>query len=347
MTTAADAFEINTRVWSDIQDHLPLLFQSSRGNVMEIGVRGGASTSALLAGIGKHGGHLWSVDVNPCKIFDDPNWTFIQANSITEKERILAEIPQYLDILFVDGDHSYEGCLSDLETYGPRANMIFVHDCECPDTFPGVRQAFEQFSAKWGKGSMVISGSYGMGVINMCRIQKAKAIPGWMTDAELIWLARQAVKCASIVEIGSYQGHTTRVFGDNTQGHVYAIDDWQGLREEWWTEKTPLRIRENLFQIFSANISDLVDAGTVIPLTCDHAKIHELPAIPCGDLIFIDGDHKHENVKRDIETWLPYLNPGGMICGHDFNLEPVQRAVKELLSGADTAVGLIWKWENK
>jgi Methyltransferase domain len=172
VTTPTEAYAINSSVWNDIQDHLPLLHSSARGNVLEIGVRGGASTSALLSGVEKHGGHLWSVDVNPCRIFEHPQWTFIQADSIKEAEKILAEIPDELDVLFVDGDHSYEGCLSDLNIFGPRSKQIFVHDCECPDTFPGVRQAFDEFAAKWAKASTVISGSYGMGVIEMCRIQK-------------------------------------------------------------------------------------------------------------------------------------------------------------------------------
>lgn len=347
MIAPADVFAENCKVWSDIVDHLPLLYNAAIGNVLEIGVRGGASTSALLAGVENHGGHLWSVDVNNCKIFDHPQWTFMQANSVTEKERILAEISKELEVLFVDGDHTYEGCLSDLQTFGPMAKTIFVHDCECPDTFPGVRKAFEEFGSYWGLSHFVISGSYGMGVIQMPRTQKAKQIAGWMTEPELIWLARQANQKHSIVEVGAYQGQTTRVLGDNTAGRVYAVDDWKGLREDWWETQTPKTVKDNLFDLFSDNLSDLIDTGKVAPLIADHANIQKMTRIPTGDMIFIDGDHRYESVKRDIESWLPFLEPGGILCGHDFNQEPVRRAVFELLPEAKDAVGLIWQWEKK
>lgn len=346
--TASEAYGINCGVWSDIQDHLPLLHHSARGNVLEIGVRGGASTSALLSGVEKHGGHLWSVDINNCRIFDHPQWTFIQANSIKEKERILSAIPDDLEVLFVDGDHSYEGCLSDLLAFGPRAKTIFVHDCECPDTFPGVRQAFDEFASKWGKGSTVISGSYGMGVINMCRIERARKINGWMTDEELVWLAREAGTHECIMEVGSYQGRSTRALGDNTAGTVYAVDDWKGLRtidRDWWAKQTPESERENLYEIFSANIVDLMQSGKVIAIRCNHADTDKLH-LPIPDMVFIDGSHDYESVKRDIETWLPRLVKGGLLCGHDFNQGPIQDAVKELLPGARDAAGLIWAWEK-
>lgn len=142
-----------------------MLHDTAKGNVLEIGVRGGCSTSALLSGVEKRGGHMWSVDVSPCQIFDSPQWTFIQANSITEKERILAAIPEDLEVLFVDGDHTYEGCLSDLQTFGLRAKLILIHDCLCPDTYPGVRQAAQEYADSLGLPLTIREGSYGLGVI--------------------------------------------------------------------------------------------------------------------------------------------------------------------------------------
>jgi len=163
--TPSAAFAENSRVWTDMEEHMQFLFDSAKGMVMEIGVRGGASTSALLAGVEAHSGHLWSVDVNPCRVFDHPDWTFTQANSITEAERIKAIIPEHLDVLFVDGDHTYEGCLSDLQNYGPRADLILVHDCLCPETYPGVRKASEEYAASLGVPLVIREGSYGLGVI--------------------------------------------------------------------------------------------------------------------------------------------------------------------------------------
>jgi len=49
------------------------------------------------------------------------------------------------------------------------------------------------------------------------------------------------------------------------------------------------------------------------------------------DLIYIDGSHEYEEVKLDIISCLKFLNPGGMIAGHDYNSScpGVIRAVDE------------------
>ncbi len=50
------------------------------------------------------------------------------------------------------------------------------------------------------------------------------------------------------------------------------------------------------------------------------------------DLVFIDALHDYDNVKVDIERWLPKVRKGGIICGHDYGMDlcpGVTRAVHE------------------
>ncbi|MGA9135610.1 MAG: class I SAM-dependent methyltransferase [Candidatus Sulfotelmatobacter sp.] len=160
------AYEHNLAVWSDIQGHLPRLKNAARGRVMEIGVRRGVSTSALLAGLEEHGGHLWSVDLDSCPVVfsGHPQWTFFRADSIKHAAALQALMPEAIDILLVDGDHSYEGALSDLLSFGPRTRRILVHDTDAPD-FPGVRRAVEDFVGRYGRTVTYHPGSYGMAEI--------------------------------------------------------------------------------------------------------------------------------------------------------------------------------------
>lgn len=37
------------------------------------------------------------------------------------------------------------------------------------------------------------------------------------------------------------------------------------------------------------------------------------------DAVYIDGDHRQEQVYNDIKSWYPKVKPGGVIGGHDFN----------------------------
>jgi len=53
------------------------------------------------------------------------------------------------------------------------------------------------------------------------------------------------------------------------------------------------------------------------------------------DFVYIDGNHEYEFVKKDIELYSDKLKPGGLLAGHDFELEDtpkpngVSRAVEE------------------
>ena len=53
----------------------------------------------------------------------------------------------------------------------------------------------------------------------------------------------------------------------------------------------------------------------------DSAEIGREWAQGLVDLVFIDGDHTYQQVKKDIQMWLPHIVEGGIICGHDYGWE--------------------------
>jgi len=66
------------------------------------------------------------------------------------------------------------------------------------------------------------------------------------------------------------------------------------------------------------------------------------------DIVFIDGDHKYEEVLRDIEAWYPLVRNGGILCGHDYSKDHpgVSKAVKGIFGDRHSVlprgVGDIW-----
>lgn len=40
------------------------------------------------------------------------------------------------------------------------------------------------------------------------------------------------------------------------------------------------------------------------------------------DFIYIDGDHRYEGIKRDLELYYPKVKKGGVIGGHDYTSSP-------------------------
>lgn len=158
-----ELYQQNLREWSDMQGHLPTLKSAAKGNVMEIGI--GRSTVALLAGIEENGGHLWSVDIKQYPpVGDAAVRNVLCADSVKDSDHVKEFIPEELDLLFIDGDHSYDAVLADLDNYGERAKLIFLHDVEAPD-YPGVKAAMEEYCLINSLSYAILHGSFGLGVI--------------------------------------------------------------------------------------------------------------------------------------------------------------------------------------
>jgi predicted O-methyltransferase YrrM len=65
-------------------------------------------------------------------------------------------------------------------------------------------------------------------------IARALATDGWMSEAELFWLATQAQQHRRIVELGSFLGRSTRALADHTPGIVYAWTTGTGRAARAW-----------------------------------------------------------------------------------------------------------------
>src|SRR5262249_25197167 len=138
------------------RDHLETFRRMAKGNVLEIGVNTGISTSAFLLGLEENGGHLTSVDIREqCgEVFKGhPLWTFIHGDS-------LSCIPDKdWDLVFIYGCHDYEMVKADMRHV---KKIGLMHDVCALGSFPGVRQAFEE----WPSRKEILSElSYGLGAI--------------------------------------------------------------------------------------------------------------------------------------------------------------------------------------
>lgn len=122
---------------------LPVFWGIVRGfrdaRVGEIGMRNGISTLALALGARDVGGHVWSIDVDEC-VEGRRNilhaglagvHTFIHGDSAA------CEFPEDLDVLFIDGEHSYAALTLDFRQHRERVKpggVILFHDTtSCPE----------------------------------------------------------------------------------------------------------------------------------------------------------------------------------------------------------------------
>lgn len=140
-------------------------------------------------------------------------------------------------------------------------------------------------------------------------------------------------------ELGAATGLTTgRVLANcPTIECLYIADIWKPVDSPQWN-------MDNMEVIFREKFGDDKRVKILKGLSWDQAefvKDNEL------DFIFIDADHSYEAVKKDIIAWYPKVRKGGIISGHDINLEGVKMAVSELLNGwKDTKIDHVWVYRK-
>lgn len=186
-------------------------------------------------------------------------------------------------------------------------------------------------------------------------IDKALKIDGWMRPSELAWLAEAASNHQRICEVGSWMGRSTRALVDNTSGSVMAVDTWKGSDEQKHKDLLAGKPEDWLFRTFVDNIAGPYKAKAVwaLPVTSlEAAKIFTQDGLSQYygreakfDMIFLDASHDYDNVKADIAAWMPLLELGGLLCGHDFSSSwpGVVRAVREGVPHVDVMKnGHIW-----
>ena len=128
------AYEYCCQTPSDINEHLPLLFELAQNSrsVVEFGVRTGVSTTAFLYAATRKGGpSVRSYDVTmetniptlfKMAVNEGADAEFIQANS-------LSVTIEETDTLMIDSDHRYEHLLAELERHAPKVRRyIAMHD---------------------------------------------------------------------------------------------------------------------------------------------------------------------------------------------------------------------------
>ena len=145
---------------------------------------------------------------------------------------------------------------------------------------------------------------------------RVQVIAGMINDNEGRYLYMLAKGCGgNIVEIGSWEGMSTVYLALGSKagggGRVFAIDPHRGtsdFHEVYGVEDTEPIFRENIKR---AGVDDIA-----IPLVMKSEEAAKGWTEPIS-LLWIDGAHEYENVRKDILLWEPYLEEGGVIAFHD------------------------------
>ena len=139
----------------------------------------------------------------------------------------------------------------------------------------------------------------------------------------------------AIVELGSYCGKSTIILGKAAQSlgsasKVFAIDPHEG---EINFPYGVVRMTPTLYR-FKANMAynGLADVVELI-----HKRSFEVDWSRPIALLLIDALHDYESVSRDFRQFSGWVQPGGIVAFHDYELNDqpgVTKFVNEVLAGS-------------
>jgi predicted O-methyltransferase YrrM len=173
-------------------------------------------------------------------------------------------------------------------------------------------------------------------------IRKSDDVPGingWTTPEELKFLSQIAEKASNIVEIGCWKGRSTKCLLEASQGVVHAIDHFKGTSaaEDPWSGF--LAEEQDIYKEFMENVGNDPNVKVYKMGSAEAVEYFEDGSL---DMVFIDGDHTYDAVKKDIELYMPKIKKGGILCGHDYkSFKGVTEAVNEKFDTINV-VGTIW-----
>jgi predicted O-methyltransferase YrrM len=141
------------------------------------------------------------------------------------------------------------------------------------------------------------------------------------TEAERAMLRVHVAGCSRIVEIGVFEGFTTRMLAEASDDDavVFGVDPFYAGR---------LGTSWGLWIARFFNRSYLATGKVKLVCTLSTDVGEEVP-VPV-DYVFIDGDHTLEGITADWEFWSARVRPNGIIALHDTLLQSGKRDAVEL-----------------
>lgn len=143
-----------------------------------------------------------------------------------------------------------------------------------------------------------------------------KNVKGWFDFAPLYdRIVREVPPFSVLVEIGVYHGLSLRYLGQRAKEAAKGLKvvgvDWGRGQPDLGGQPTA-----------DAALATLIDAGLADDVPLILAPSWKAASLFAADSVwfaFIDAGHEHPDVRADIECWLPRIEKGGILAGHDYS----------------------------
>lgn len=226
----------------------------------------------------------------------------------------------YFDFVYIDADHSYDGCYSDITNWYPKVKpgkFLVGHDYR---RRYGVFEAVNKFVRDNNLELIFLQPS------TWAVIKKRQESTGQIVKdlGATRWKRRHYVwepfmskyNCEVICEIGVQYGYNFQEMIKHGPKIAVAVDPWidDGVmaRNDGGFSQKEL---DRQYKDFIKSVNDKPFVKVYREYSFDAVKDFDDNYF---DLVYIDGDHSYEGCLRDIENWYPKVKTGGFLVGDDF-----------------------------
>jgi predicted O-methyltransferase YrrM len=155
---------------------------------------------------------------------------------------------------------------------------------------------------------------------------------GWGSDHPILTKAIEVVRPTRMVEVGSWKGRSAinmakKIKALGLECELVCVDTWLGAPEHWLKLHPDLYASlkivngyPELFYTFLSNVvaHEVQDIITPFPQTSENAaKVFERIGAKF-DIVYVDGAHEFEPVKRDLELYWNLVSDNGILIGDDY-----------------------------
>ena len=206
-------------------------------------------------------------------------------------------------------------------------------------------KSYNRHSSMWPEVEPVINHEYSNGghrlphLPNMFRFQDvydeavAKAEDGARFVEVGCWLG----------DSSSYMAKAIKDSGKNIE--FWCVDTWKGSEGVLWMQPFLNAADGDMYPMWDKRMRNDGVRPWAIPFQQPSVEAATRFKDESLDFVFIDGDHRYDEVRADIAAWLPKLKPGGLLAGDDYDQDShpgVWRAVREKFGNETESRGRSW-----
>jgi hypothetical protein len=191
--------------------------------------------------------------------------------------------------------------------------------------------------------------------LNLSTVTAHEDIHGWFDWEGIYKEAVSKTSRGTFVEVGSWMGKSACFMGECIKSSgkkidLHCVDIWD---DSYTVDNSVLASEKqksgvsSLFGLFNYNMSRYGVNGYITTHKTTSVLASAEFADSSLDMVFLDGAHDYESVKKDLECWYPKLKSGAIFAGHDYfwSHDGVQVAVDEFFAHQNRSfktIGQCW-----